>query len=143
MIIVAFDPGITTGLATFYHDRFVVEQLDSRDLTVIYNTLNWLQPDVVCYEDFKHRPNLMKAELYSKEVIGVIRLWCQQHDVPIALTPLPARAKAFWTDDKIKRIHLWKPGQIHAMDALRVLLVHREKTDKEWFTAILQELKDG
>lgn len=140
-MIVCFDPGVTTGMVTFQYDRFSGEQLDSLDLTVIYNTLDWLKPDVVSYEDFKYRPNLMKAELYSKEVIGVIRLWCQQHDVPIGFTPLPAEAKAFWSDDKIKKLGMWKPGRIHHMDALRVMLLHLEKTDKQWLSETIEKLK--
>lgn len=142
MRIIALDPGVTTGVAIYDidTDRYEFEQLPE-SLEATHDCLSLMSPDVVLYEDFKFRPNLMKAETYSLQVIGVIKLWCEQRFIEPALTPLPAEAKAFWTDDKIKALGLWTKGLKHAMDALRVLLLYREKTDKEWFQTTLLKLR--
>ena len=83
------------------------------------------------YEDFKHRPRMNKAELYSAEVIGVVKLYAQQYRVPTD-NFLPAQAMAFWDMNKIKKLKLWKPGKAHTheMDALRVLLTYRMQNDE-------------
>jgi hypothetical protein len=138
MRIMAFDPGVTTGVAIVEYECYTVYQVDSRDLTNIWTELQTQCPAQVAYEDFKHRPTMLSAELYSLQVIGVVRLWCSS--VP-AYPYLPARAKAFWDNAKIKKLNLWKPGQPHAMDALRVLLTHRGYTDVDWFQRTLLSLQ--
>lgn len=137
------DPGMTTGNAVVEHDIYSFWQIDCRSIEDYWQFLHDVNPDVLLYEDFKHRPNLMKAELYSKEVIGVIRLYAALNKVPIVFTCLPAEAKAFWDDAKIKKVGLWHPGENykHSMDALRVYLTHRQKTDVPWLTQMLQKLK--
>ena len=142
MIIVTFDPGITTGVAIYRDGHYRSEEIDSTNLTSIYNYLEYCgdsEPNIA-YEDFKHRPGLIKTELYSIQVIGVIRLWASQRELPEPKCWLPATIKAFWTDDKIKALGLWKKGQGHAMDALRVLLKYRMDTDPDWFKDVLRDL---
>lgn len=138
MRIMAFDPGVTTGVAVVEYDCYTVYQVDSRDLNSIWMELETQRPTDVAYEDFKHRPTMLSAELYSLQVIGVIRLWCRTTPV---YPYLPARAKAFWDDAKIKKLGLWNPGQPHAMDALRVLLTHRGATSPSWFQKALLSLQ--
>jgi hypothetical protein len=59
------------------------------------------------------------------KVIGVIELWAETKGIPIVGKYLPADCKSFWTNDKIKRLGLYKPGLPHGMDALRVCLRHK------------------
>jgi hypothetical protein len=143
------DPGITTGIilntrrdSTFSTAQYIAWQADSTSLRYIEQSIEAAEPTEIVYEDFKHRPSLMKAELYSMQVIGVIRLYAEKHDIPIKAKYLPATAKAFWDDTKIKKIGLWKPGNGHAMDALRVMLKYQMDTDAAWFASVLPLLKD-
>src|ERR1043166_6862828 len=140
-MILAFDPGITTGYAMLNGEIYEFGHLPDR-LAGIFNFLNVRRPDELLYEDFKHRPQMMKAELHSVKVIAIIELWSDLHNVPIKNKPLPARAKAFWTDKKIKALDLWYPGERHAMDALRVLLTHKSQVDEVWYNAMLEKLRD-
>ncbi len=147
MILKCYDPGITTGCAMVENEKYYFGQIDSKDLLLIYddisNSFSLTNPLVLGYEDFKHRPQIINTELYSLQVIGAIRLWATLHGQPEPFCYLPAKAKAFWSDDKIKAIHLWQPGKKHAMDALRVLLTYRMENDKEWFKSIMGELRDN
>ncbi len=139
-MIISFDPGLTTGYAMTMRETYQFGHL-SESLKGIYDFLSFRNPTFIVYEDFKHRPQIINTELYSLQVIGVLRLWAQQHDVPTS-TMLPATAKSFWTDDKIKALGLWKPGQKHAMDALRVLLTYRGNTEPKWHDDMLRKLRD-
>src|ERR1051326_385779 len=142
-MILAFDPGVTTGWASYdqktrcYHIGHLGESLQG-----INRLITMVQPDVVLYEDFKHRAQLISSELYSLQVIGVLRLWLEENPRE-QWHCLPAEAKAFWSDDKIKAIGLWERGKKHAMDAMRVLLTYMMKTDKEWASAQLQSLRQS
>lgn len=141
-MIVTYDPGLTTGWASLHNDEYEVGQIDSSYLPNVVDHLNSYAPEILGYEDFKHRPQMISSELYSMQVIGVIRLWRQIliEDEPFCY--LPAQAKAFWSDDKIKALHLWNPGQPDAMDALRVLLTYQKEHDSDWFNSILPKLKN-
>ena len=140
-MILAFDPGMTTGWAQYdgYEESYRVGQL-GMPLTEVYEFLNERKPVMVLIENFKHRNQIITTELYGVEVIGVLHLWCQQNDADYT-GMLPAQAKAFWTDDKIKKLALWTPGKPHAMDAMRVLLTYRASTDKLWFIEALKLLR--
>jgi hypothetical protein len=132
---------MTTGVLIADNAEYSFWQIDCRSLRAWSDFLLGVKPDVILYEDFKHRPNLMKAELYSVQVIGVTRLYAEIHDIDIPFTPIPAEAKVFWTDDKIKKLGMWRPGMPHAMDALRVYLTYKQKTDIAWFTNMLKLLR--
>ena len=140
-IIAAFDPGLTTGWCLYSPETksYHWGQLDE-SLVGIRDFLNKVNPDIVVYEDFKHRPQMINAELYSVQVIGVLRLWSQDNDKP-TFKYLPATAKAFWQDDKIKALGLWQPGRQHSNDATRVMLKYRMDTEPEWFTSVAGRLK--
>lgn len=133
--IMGIDPGMTTGFATWTIEtnEFYTWEVDSRDLTNVFITLN--NTAELVYEDFKQRPGNRAAELYSVQVIGVIRLFDGiHHGQLIKAKYLPADAKAFWTDDKIKALGLWKSTSGgHAMDALRVLLKYLSVRFPLWF----------
>lgn len=136
------DPGMDTGFVIDDNGHLSFWEIDSRNLTAVEDFLIGANPDVIIYERFHHRPAMMKAELYSMQVIGVTRLYAERHNIPIPFTPKPDEAKAFWKDDKIKKVGLWKPGKGHAMDALRVMLKYRMDTDAAWFAEMVLLLKD-
>lgn len=140
-MLMTFDPGVTTGWAVLRNEYYEVGEVDSSNLIEVYKLMSLWYPKKVGYENFKQRPNNHAAELYSLQVIGVIRLWCEYHDIVPCYTPLPSEAKAFWSDDKIKRLSLWTRGLGHGMDALRVLLSHRQRSEPEWFKSIVKDLK--
>lgn len=142
MKIFSADPGETTGVVVDDAGELSFWQIDSRNINSIYQFILDVKPDRIVYEQFHYRPNLMKAKLYSMQVIGVLRLYSEQYNVPIVFNPKPDEAKAFWNDKKIKALGLWKPGKGHAMDALRVLLKYRMTADPGWFAEILPLLKD-
>lgn len=141
MKILSADPGETTGVVVDNNGHLSFWEIDSRTLSAFDDFLIGVNPDKIIYEQFHYRPNLMKAKLYSMQVIGVIRLYAERHNVLIPFTPKPDEAQAFWDDDKIKKLGLWQPGKEHAVDALRVLLKYKMAADPEWFQGILPLLK--
>lgn len=142
-MLVAFDPGVTTGYVAYnkYEDSYTSGHIDCASLLHFYTWLRMLGPSEMVVEQFQHRPQMIKAELHGVKVIGIVELYSEQHQVPILDYYLPAQAKKFWTDQKIKALHLWKPGKEHAMDAMRVLLTLRMNTDPEWFSKTMLELR--
>lgn len=138
MVVMAFDPGVTTGWAAWPDPN---APLSSKQIHLGQHTgsllslemlLDAWQPDVVIFESFKYQRR-DKVVLYPREVIGVIKLWCERRGIePIEQTP--SQAKNLWTDDKIKKLNLWMPSFRHAMDALRHLLYYLvvTKGDRSW-----------
>lgn len=124
MRIMAFDPGGTTGIAVFFANRFMnAGQLGPHPHHVdLYNELEQLQPEVVICERFVHRTTI-GVDVTALEYIGVITLWCEQNKVHLRMQT-PSAAKAFWTDDKLKHLGLWRKGQRHAVDAIRHALTY-------------------
>ena len=127
MKMMAFDPGFTTGVviyndqpspgASFYYPYQI------QDLTPLWDTLHTEQPDQIVYESFYYQRR-EKVDLRPVEAIGVIRLYCKLNNI-IPVAQSAAHGKAFWTDEKIKKIGLWEPGLKHAMDAMRHMLYYQ------------------
>lgn len=136
-LIVAYDPGRTTGVAYFrdYKTRgaqsVVTDQLEPHHLT-LWTDIESLDPNKIVYERFQYqrRPNV---DLYPVEVIGILKLYASMHGIPIK-EQTPAQAKNLWTDEKLKKLDLWVPAKPHAMDALRHLLYYMvvTKGDRSW-----------
>ena len=135
MKVVAFDPGGITGVALY--DSLVdtpgmipVAQLHK--LAEVWELLQSTKPDLIVFERFSYQRR-DKVVLTPVEVIGVIKLWADLHDVPYK-AQMPSQAMGFWKDDKLKRIEQWRTGQPHAMDALRHLLYYLVvvKGDQSW-----------
>jgi hypothetical protein len=125
MFLVALDPGVTVGWATFQTgERYKSGQW------LHYKTWSMLDTgafqrgiDVVIYESFQYRPHMPKVNLTPVEVIGVVKEWCRQNKVQ-CVGQTPAQGKAFWTDERLQKMHLYKPGKPHANDATRHLLYY-------------------
>lgn len=142
MKVLSADPGETTGFVLDNDGDLSFWEIDSRHIMAVYDFISGVHPDIIIYEQFHYRPNLMKAKLYSMQVIGVLRLYAEQRNIPVPFTPIPSEAKKFWDDAKIKKIGLWKPGQGHAMDALRVYLKYKMDHDTFWWSFIVRMLKE-
>lgn len=140
-VLLGIDPGVTTGFCLLSQDLITTEiwQTDTGCMAAVWNELEDSDPDRIAYENFKHRPNLMNAELHSLKVIGVVELFSEISDKPIVGKYLPAECKAFWTNDKIKRLGKYQSATPHGLDALRVCLTHFSK-DINWFNDTVKAL---
>lgn len=129
--VLAVDPGKTTGVA---HLASTDGTPHTWQLQGHLHTCCWFAecisghagppPALVVCESFIINATTHKKspQPYSMELIGVLRYLCEYHEVPFKLQT-PADAKRFSTDDKLKRLGWWVPGQDHADDALRHLLL--------------------
>ena len=143
MKILALDPGITTGVVEFRDeldgDTFFLTQQWVLPHVAFFDNIEAMKPDIIVYESFVYQQR-NKVELYPVEVIGVIKLYAQMHRTPIFVQS-PSNAKGFMTDAKLKKMGLWKPGEKHAMDAMRHLMYHLIVTRKEiqWLESLRPE----
>jgi hypothetical protein len=93
-------------------------------------------PDVIICETFQYRQRVaggirMKVELDSVEYIGVIKLWEQKRHRKFGIQtqmvwqpPSVCNGNRLITDEFIKKLGLWVPGQRHAMDAREHLIYY-------------------
>lgn len=130
--IIWFDPGITSGYAEgFIKDglMLVVSGQEVWNELEIYLKLISYKPDIVGYERFEVRRGKMATggvELFPRNLIGVINLYCmQQGDRCSLYKQMPAQALgkgAFFNTQRLKADQLHKPGRDHANEALKHLL---------------------
>jgi hypothetical protein len=83
-------------------------------------------------ESFQFRQNdgeRWGIRLDSKEYEGVIKLYARFTNVPVVFQTA-GEAKGFITDEKLKVMGLWLPGEKHARDAMRHLLNFQIKREK-------------
>lgn len=137
MKVHAFDPGITTGYASGIIDNgklgVVSGQAKWRELE-LYQQLKFSSPDIIIYERFEYRSqrayNVDNAELFPRNLIGVINLYVQERegsDNPLHAVALqmPAQVlgkQCYWTDKRLKDAKVYKVANPHANDAMRHLL---------------------
>ncbi len=130
--ILALDPGVTTGFAALgLNDAVKADQVRC-DHRAFYDFLVGYNPDTIVFERFVYQRR-DKVELWPVEVIGVIRLYAEQFEVPL-FAQTPSQAKNLWTDEKLRKIGLYHTGLVHGMDAVRHLLYHLvvTKGDRTW-----------
>lgn len=150
MIIAAFDPGVTTGIAIYdneadqgtnrYRAFQVRPDLYPNPHDTLYEVINTINPDLIIYEPFHFRQGKTGAVFTGIEYIGILQLWQQRNKRQIKIIT-PSDGKGFWSDAKIRRLGLWHSAATHAMDAIRILLRHLMK-DKEWLARKLPLLRD-
>ena len=142
--IVALDPGGTTGWAyvdirddgtlEFHHGMLESQNHHNELRDLLYGLLYNLEGhrvveyyNIVC-ESFEYRnasrPGL---ELVSVEYIGVMKLFCQEFNIPYHMQSasqgkIRDKPTAFVKPDNLKKLGLWSPNMIHAMDAYGHLL---------------------
>ena len=117
----AFDPGHTTGVVIEEGNNLSVMQVQG--LKPLWKVLHTGQPAMIVYESFLYQRR-DKVDLRPVKAIGVIELFAEINRTPI-MSQTPSQGKAFWTDNRLKKLDLWETGQPHAMDALRHLLYYK------------------
>jgi hypothetical protein len=125
MKVISIDPGGTTG--------YCPAVVDDNELTIsiregrlselaLYDLLDHWRPEIVIAEDFEYRnPGRAGLDLTPVKLLGVISVWCQQNKV----APIFQKAslgKAYFSNDKLHALKLYRRGKPHGRDALRHLL---------------------
>lgn len=129
--IVAVDPGKTTGWAVYYEGAFSSGEMEDHMLFADFfeGSLtmgpDFAKPTAIVCEDYIVTPETIKKsrQNYSLELIGILRWFSHQAEIPFKLQT-PAQAKKFATDDKLKKLDWFKGGKGHADDASRHLLTY-------------------
>lgn len=123
MRIIAIDPGKTTGFALYdsLDDGLMSGQVENK--VELYRLVRAYTPDAVVVEDFTPRPGAHSVQKDALHIIGGLEALILVGEIDAALhLQSPGQAKAFGTDDKLRRLGWWVKGQDHARDALRHLL---------------------
>lgn len=128
IVTVAIDPGLVTGIAVYHWPKghFASEQVEGRfDL---YKRLNMMMESGFQMEFVAERFTItaqtaQKSPQYDAlYIIGHVEAVCYASGIPFALQT-PTQAKAFSTDEKLKRLGWYKPTiGGHANDAARHML---------------------
>lgn len=128
-MILALDPGLTTGWAVYekipIHDlRYRSGQVHQDDVWNLLESSHFARDEPaitrLVVERFQYRPHLPKVHLSPVEVIGVVKEWARQHEVDITWQT-PAEGKFYYTDKRLKELDVYTPGKPHANDAMRHL----------------------
>lgn len=122
-MIVAIDPGQTTGLVEFDPDlkEFICVQQFKTNVAKLYNTLFAINPSHVVCEAFQYQNRGQRIDLFPRELIGVTKLYCHNNGATLSLQQA-SHAKKLWPTYKLKELGLWESNKQHAMDAIRHLL---------------------
>lgn len=135
--IVSLDPGGTTGWASFTSDgdsaQWICGQLAAKNHhDQLDNMLGMMHTDqyhIVC-ESFEYR-NVSRAGLVldSVEYIGVMKRYAQCWGVSYTMQTasqgkVGTRPNAFVKPSNLRKLGLWSPGNVHAMDAYGHLLYY-------------------
>lgn len=143
---VAIDPGPHTGIAVWFPDtgtfRTHTFDFSKEEEYVFLDTPHhvlweWLNENVepsdhLIVEKFEYdrdkARNSPALNFDAAEYVGVIKLWSEVNgSADFCCQTRGAVGKAaYWSDDKLRRLGLWKPGREsrHEMDATRHLLYH-------------------
>lgn len=142
VVIVGIDPGGTTGIAIYHGDwlwngnswEYANENIvglqrsgDTHHFD-LYNILclQLNQNMMVVCESFQNRG--MEKDLQALELIGIVKMFAQEANVmkgikrPLIHFQTASEGKAFWTDEKLKHLGYYLPGQRHSNDAKKHLL---------------------
>lgn len=133
--VLAVDPGVTTGWSLWDPTMERPQTGQDQQYEFCRRVETWLEASWLAYwakeitlevvvERYTVGPETIKKtrQNASLEIIGVVRYLCGKFGVPFSLQT-PADAKAFATNEKLKRCGWWSPGQQHANDATRHLLL--------------------
>ena len=145
--IVALDPGLTIGICIFnelgeYEQRQLKPMEYPHPHETVFDVLSEIDPKVIIYERFDFRAAKNGVVLAGVEFIGVIELYAQIKCLGITKIS-PSDGKAFWTDNKLRMLDLYKRGMPHANDATRIMNTFRMKTDPVWKKQIIEELRQS
>jgi hypothetical protein len=138
-IVIAVDPGTTTGIAV-YDGRLCVVEEQKQFNDVLAVSYVWDAGDdleVACERyDITPSTSRMTRNMDPIHVTGAMRYHCTMRGIPFRLYGR-SDAKNFARDQKLRDLDLWRPGMIHAMDATRVLLLHLATTDPDSYLRLV------
>lgn len=133
--VIAIDPGGTTGYTLAFQSKghlYIAPCQAELDHLGIWELMRRTHPDHVICEDFEYRPGVAKPYivLVSLEYIGVIKLWCKPatfeapKGVPLFMQKamLAVGDKAFYNNEKLEHMGLYKRGVPHGLDSMRHFL---------------------
>lgn len=132
--VITMDPGKMTGIAWLWQDcdapgsvQLPWDEVGAwLDRTLDMAVQNGRMPTAIISEAFEITGQTHKKSRDGKtslELIGVWRYLAAKYSVPFAIQQ-PNEALGFATNDKLRAIGWWVPGQDHARDARRHLLLH-------------------
>ena len=132
-LLLAIDPGETTGYATFVKGKYFHSGIIQFSATYDWQLLFATTPDIVVCEEYRIYGGQRLAHTGSKvetvRIIGVIEYMCRQYYIPIHMQ-MASSHKNFCTDDKLKEWNFYKGINKHARDAIRIgcywLLFHKD-----------------
>lgn len=155
--IIALDPGLTTGMA------FKAPGQEPTTVQVVgrFEVYAWITEAIKAEVEFQGRPRpiivverfTINANTAGKSqqldplyIIGTVEYLALRNGCPFHLQA-PSQAKSFATDAKLKAAGWWVPGQDHARDALRHLMVflctHRTAWPELGGDALLSRIVKG
>lgn len=131
ILILAIDPGGTTGLALGKTNddgsKFSVLHTGELKLTPfeLLGVLDSIQPQIVVSESFEFRQAVdgkrTGTRLDSRDLLGVCSMWTTANDRRYILQT-PAQAKGSFPNSRLKQYGAYTVGSEHARDATRHLL---------------------
>jgi len=142
---IAFDPGMTTGVAwrepsetfdittygdgpttqTFLGDLRATQWPGESIVVVLDGFHKGYGITEVIIEDFTSRPG-PAVNLSAPRTIGRIEAWCDERGID-PIMQYPSAAKGVVTNDRLRAMGGWKRGEAHSRDALRHLLYREDK----------------
>ncbi len=123
--VMGIDPGEDTGLATHTTGNFVKDIFSWQDQYThdqFLQQLNEYHPDIIVCESFDHRAK-DNANYAPVEYIGMVKWYVERRDT-ILVFQTPSFGKAYFDNEKLKKLGLYVPGKDHVdqMMAVRHLL---------------------
>jgi hypothetical protein len=129
MLLVAIDPGVSTGLAIKSDDMYVTSTIT--DYSELWDMLK-SKPDKVAFETFKTAGMVNQYMLHTIELVGSIRGICYAYGIP-HYGQTPAARIAFKNEAETLMEELSDGSHtVHELDALMhlLLLEYRIKENK-------------
>lgn len=122
LTLVAFDPGVTTGVATFENGEYRNSyHLNETDLEKFCKArLKWSpQPDYIIIESFRiyaHKAqSLINDPMVTPQIIGKLKVWFDGYTI---VEQSAAQAKGFFKAERLKEMGIW-PKNRHERDAVK------------------------
>ena len=155
--IIALDPGLTTGVAIQRAPGLLPDACQILGRFEVYAFVTQILQEeaavsrpnpIIVIERFTINGNTASKsqQLDPLYVIGVVEYLALRNNCPFHLQS-PSQAKSFATDAKLKAAGWWVPGQDHARDALRHLMVflctHRQVWPELGGDALLTRIVKG
>jgi hypothetical protein len=136
-VLMAIDPGKTTGIAIFKEGilstQSQVDTSNDEGIQELVRQITYTNPNILVCEDY--RVYSWKAKEHSWEalntpqLIGVIKYLCTKSNTPIYMQ-MAQMGKGFCTDKKLREWGFYRSGLPHSRDAVRHgcywLLFHKE-----------------